>query len=385
MNINRVIKSYFNLYFKGTKDVDSRTNLSLRKRFRILKRKNKALSKIFVSNAEIKHTNQKAKITLYIMNRQKLITKNKYFLFNKILTGYLLKKYYYKLYSKSITKIYNVYKNLNFIVRKKDYIKYKLHYLLKTIHLKNLELERIINIITYKYSEKYFKIMRNYEFEHSLNQYKFNQLIFLPRLSNILNNILNKKLEYNIINLKSFSYNADLFTKILGTLIRGKKRISLAEDMFHILDRVNLPKINTVTERMPKENNFDETLIKYNDPHLISNLNNDYDLNYIINDYNKFNNNKDKIHQTLFNSINYKNMGGMRIEISGRLTKRYRADRAIFKVRWKGGLKNIDSSYKGLSSVNYRGYAKPNLDYSILTSKRRIGAFAVKGWVSGKK
>jgi hypothetical protein len=31
-----------------------------------------------------------------------------------------------------------------------------------------------------------------------------------------------------------------------------------------------------------------------------------------------------------------------------------------------------------------RGYAKPNLDYSIFTSKRRIGAFAVKGWISGK-
>jgi hypothetical protein len=49
-------------------------------------------------------------------------------------------------------------------------------------------------------------------------------------------------------------------------------------------------------------------------------------------------------------------MGGVRLEAKGRLTKRYRADRAIFKVRWKGGLKNIDSSYKGLSSVNMRVY-----------------------------
>jgi hypothetical protein len=31
-----------------------------------------------------------------------------------------------------------------------------------------------------------------------------------------------------------------------------------------------------------------------------------------------------------------------------------------------------------------RGYAKPNVEYSIFTSKRRIGAFAVKGWVAGK-
>jgi hypothetical protein len=77
-------------------------------------------------------------------------------------------------------------------------------------------------------------------------------------------------------------------------------------------------------------------------------------------------------------------MGGIRLEIKGRLTRRYRADRAVFKVKWKGGLKNIDSSYKGLSSVNMRGFVKPNVEYSIYTSKRRIGAFAVKGWISGK-
>ena len=44
-------------------------------------------------------------------------------------------------------------------------------------------------------------------------------------------------------------------------------------------------------------------------------------------------------------------MGGIRLEVKGRLTKRYRADRSVFKVKWKGGLKNIDSSFKGLSSV----------------------------------
>ena len=91
-----------------------------------------------------------------------------------------------------------------------------------------------------------------------------------------------------------------------------------------------------------------------------------------------------KIYEIIFNSIKYKNMGGIRLEIKGRLTKRYRADRALFKVKWKGGLKNIDSSYKGLSSVNLRGFIKPNVEYLIYTSKRRIGAFAVKGWISGK-
>jgi hypothetical protein len=77
-------------------------------------------------------------------------------------------------------------------------------------------------------------------------------------------------------------------------------------------------------------------------------------------------------------------MGGIRVEIKGRLTKRYRADRAISFVKWKGGLKNIDSSFQGLSSVLFRGNTNSNTSYSLLTGKRRIGAFAVKGWIGGK-
>jgi hypothetical protein len=37
-----------------------------------------------------------------------------------------------------------------------------------------------------------------------------------------------------------------------------------------------------------------------------------------------------------------------------------------------------------LSSVNMRGFVRSNLEYSIYASKRYVGAFAVKGWVSGK-
>jgi hypothetical protein len=32
----------------------------------------------------------------------------------------------------------------------------------------------------------------------------------------------------------------------------------------------------------------------------------------------------------------------------------------------------------------YRGLHKPNILYSLSASKRRVGAFAVKGWISGK-
>ena len=40
-----------------------------------------------------------------------------------------------------------------------------------------------------------------------------------------------------------------------------------------------------------------------------------------------------KLHKLIFNSIKYKNMAGIRMEVKGRLTPRYRADRSVFKLR----------------------------------------------------
>ena len=54
-------------------------------------------------------------------------------------------------------------------------------------------------------------------------------------------------------------------------------------------------------------------------------------------------------------------MGGARLIVKGRLTKRYRADRALYKLKWKGGLKNIDSSFKGLTTVHHLGYLDSNV------------------------
>ena len=97
--------------------------------------------------------------------------------------------------------------------------------------------------------------------------------------------------------------------------------------------------------------------------------------------------NKDykKIMNTIFKKIiKYKNIGGVKFEIIGRLTRRYRADRAVYISRIIGGLNNPDASFKRVSSVILRGYVNANVDFSIYVAKRRIGAFAIKGWISGR-
>ena len=171
-----------------------------------------------------------------------------------------------------------------------------------------------------------------------------------------------------------------------------KKRIYTYRMMKYILNKAVLPKANRIIEKSRIIKTIDFNLIdnRYKNLHLTSILKNN-NLNVLLKELytsvlsnDSLDKNYTEMHDILFNTINYKNMGGVRLEVKGRLTKRYRADRAVFKVKWKGGLKNIYSSYQGLSTVKMRGHINSNVEYSLITSKRRIGAFAVKGWISGK-
>lgn len=78
-------------------------------------------------------------------------------------------------------------------------------------------------------------------------------------------------------------------------------------------------------------------------------------------------------------TLKHLKLAGVRVEAKGRLTKRFTASRSVFKMKYKGGLKNVDSSFKGLSAVMLRGIFKSNVQYSLFNSKNRNGAYGVKG------
>jgi hypothetical protein len=87
---------------------------------------------------------------------------------------------------------------------------------------------------------------------------------------------------------------------------------------------------------------------------------------------------KKSIVNKIISYIKNKRISGIRLEAAGRLTKRLTASRAIFKIKHKGSLKNIDSSYKNLSSVMLRGHMKSNIQHTKISSKTRNGAFGLK-------
>ncbi len=385
--INKIIKSYFNLYFKNT---------VILKKYVSNKLKHLSLKKIYVSNPEIKHTNYKAVITIYVYNKENLSLSKR------------IKKLR-KIFKKS-NKNFNIKNNIAFLkansinlfnknTRKGFAEEYRKAFLmLKKNNFKEISYNLYNKIYKFIINRQLIFI-RKHKLNINLNKYKFED-IFLYKLGTLIKKFYKKKIEFNIINLRSIVFHADIFTEFLKKNLKRRK-MNVFRMMNFILNKINLPKVNTIKERGRLINNVNYNLlenrfINLNINSILNKGNLDEKLRelyyniffkkeyiyydntskqYISVDYIKYILKKN----TIFNNIKHKNIGGIRLEAKGRLTRRYRADRAVFKVRLKGGLKSIDSSFKGLSVINFRGYAKSNVEYSIRTSKRRIGSFAVKG------
>jgi hypothetical protein len=174
--------------------------------------------------------------------------------------------------------------------------------------------------------------------------------------------------------------------------------LGLALDRFEIppMDRIKIYD-EMYNRKTFKQNAILKNLISYNYP--ISKKQNDIKYNDIIDTTLSKNSNMyssidsrngiEQLQDTsninlhkIMDSLKNKFTKGIRIEVGGRLTKRNTAERSIFKLRYKGNIKNLDSSMKKLPTVLLRGHAKSNLVYVQSKSRLRIGAFGLKTWVS---
>ena len=263
-----------------------------------------------------------------------------------------------------------------------------------------------------KYINKVFldreiAVISYYKLLLSLNKYKFED-IFLSRLGSIISKVYKKEVEFNIINLKSVYLNSDIFTQAIALKLRNRDN-SLLKVLRSFLTMVKLPRAHFFKERFlylnieklwankvnnltvnsltalegDKLNNLLITLFKLSNFTKVKEINNSSKEKKSISSSLEVTNNIDLLSNIML-LLKHKNMAGIRLEAKGRLTRRFTASRSVFKMKWKGSLKDIDSSYKGLSSTILRGYAKSNIQYSIANSRTRNGAFGLKGWISGK-
>jgi hypothetical protein len=343
-----LIKGYFNLF-------NLKLEKKLRKKRLKLRQKKISINKIFVSGGEFKHTNDKINITLYLFNRQK--------------HNYLLK----------IKKRFvNLFKKLRFkrkllLIRKKGLRIINLEIKNKKLILKALRSKGKLNKLFLKeYQDIYYRLfirkslkrLKLYMYYKQLlyiNKSKFNNT-YLQGLINLIKKIYKKNVEFNLINLKYFYLNSDIMTQsLLLKLRKNRKKLLRYLNRCVTKAKTNSIEINSMTKDL-------------------DNLN---DTNNILNKLFLQNKTKSKyLNDIILNNIKYKKVTGVRLEAAGRLTKRYTASRSLFKVRYKGNLVNAYSSLNKYPSTLLRGKFRPNLQYTKLNSKSRIGSFGLKGWVS---
>ena len=351
----KLIKSFFNLY-------NSTVERKMRTKRLLLRLRRLSLNKIFVSNGEFKHTNNKVTITLYIFNRQKRSYLNRmkklrfYFFYTAEERNNIAKKIMRKSKLKILYFLRKTEKGeitlLNIINKPNKKINYG----------RAIDLCKYVRNFYKKYAKKsyiYIKIFFYYKQLMYINRIKYSYT-YLKHLKNFLEKLYNKNVEFNLVNIKRFYLNSDILSESI-TLKLTKNRRKMLRYMKNIRKKVKINRKKILLIKPVREKIFKES-INLDKKDFANNLTNK---NFV------------------FSALKYKDVTGFRLEARGRLTRRYTASRSVTKIRYKGNLLNVDSSHRGLSTILLKGNLRSNLQYTKLKSKTRIGSFGIKGWVSG--
>ena len=387
-------------------------------------------NRILVSKPELKHTSDKVTITIYLYNRQKTYLLNRLKKINSIFNFFKLlesdsrkpallsrKKTMNRKLSKEILK--NVKKRVKGLMLKVSKEKKiagstsdKAEKMVKENKFTRYENSFLKNLV----SKSLGKEMLSLFFKQILyfNKSKFNST-YLDSFTRLIKKVYGQKaVDFNLVNLKYLHLNSYIFTETLATKLKNKKnrllrvltaslsrfkvpvenKLATYDDIYNrsktkqnlMLKDFSLAPRGKLAGLRPAKDMLQEMLEK-------SSLRSSPDtlscalsspLNFLpapqAGEGNRTGRTeKEELIKTVFDPIKYKSVSGLRIEAAGRLTRRNTAARAVFKLRYKGNIRNMDSSYKGLSTVLFRGYAKSNVQYTKLNSKLRIGSYGIKG------
>jgi hypothetical protein len=344
--VMKLVKGYFNSYHLELESLLRKERL--RRRFRKI-----STNRIFISDGEFKHTNDKVNITLYVYNKQKL---------NYLLK---LKKRYINLFSKSkFTRKLKLIKNIGLSILRQQ--KEKSTILANVLPQYNSELYWVQNIYYKRFINKSLKRLRYYMLYKQIlyiNKAKFENS-YIQGLISLIRKIYNKNVEFNIINLKYFYFNSNIYSQPLE--LKLKKKRNVLRYLKVLIRKVKLKNIKLVQKS--------KQLVGVNK----------FDTDNLINDLMQQKITKTEyLKNIILNNIKYKRVSGVRLEAAGRLTRRFSASRSQRRTKYKGNLENAYSSIKGYPTPVLRGNFKANLQRTVINSTSRVGAFGVKGWVSG--
>ena len=344
--VMKLVKGYFNSYHLELESLLRKARL--RRRYRKI-----STNRIFISDGEFKHTNDKVNITLYVYNKQKL---------NYLLK---LKKRYTRLFTKArFTRKLKLIRNVGVSILNQQ--KEKSTILANVLPKYNSKVYSIQNIYYKRFLKRSLKRLRYYMLYKQIlyiNKAKFENS-YLQGLISLIRKIYNKNVEFNIINLKYFYFNSNIYTQPLELKLKKKRNV-----LRYLKVLIRKAKIKNI-KLVEKSKKFFTI--------------NNFDTNNLVDDLMQQDKTNTKyLKKIILNEIKYKRVSGVRLEAAGRLTRRFSASRSQRKTKYKGNLENAYSSIKGYPTPVLRGNFKANLQRTVINSTSRVGAFGVKGWVSG--
>jgi len=293
----------------------------------------------------------------------------------------------------------------------------------------------------YRARKLYLARLLRFSWALYVNNLKFKDPLMVSKLKPLVRNLYGKDVVFNLVELKKMHLNSDIFTQAIALKLKNRNN-KLFNVLRSSLSKINLPNESRINERFSrfnKENyivnkirNTNVSTMFENNTYLLNeastNTNNITDINSLNNETNVLASNPTKsnftsdslngllqgffpstdtlqldvqkrssksfmsstiklpvsVNDFVIKNLKHLKLAGVRLEARGRLTRRFTAERSVYKMKYKGGLKNVDSSFKGLPAVLLRGFLKSNVQYSIIHSKNRIGAYGIKGWVGNK-
>lgn len=327
----------------------------------LLRHRRLCSNRFYISTGGFKHTNNNVSINLYVFNRQK---------HNYLLT---LKKWYLNAFLRNTKMAKTTQKNLNIrlikrlsLINKKgvqavneiNKDKYLVMKSLAILYKTNFSINKFKDLSDY--TENFYKNLIKKSLKKIRMYFYYRQLLYINKsklnynylqyLKNKLEKLYNKNVEFNVINIKRFYLNSDIMSESI-TLKLSRNRRKMIKFLNLLKNKISVKKKSFITSVSKNNINLGHDVI-YNNSHIPS---------------------------LVYDKLKHKHVTGFRLEASGRLSKRFTAARSMHKIKYKGNLLDIDSSYKGLSSVLLKGNLKSNTQYTKLKSKTRTGSFGIKG------
>jgi hypothetical protein len=350
------------------------------------------------------------------INDKKQVIRNRRFTLVEFLSSSTQRIIYRNYYEKKISKInewlvwyFKFLKKINKLVKnniltKKDLYLWRINKINKFCNISNIVPLFMIPTYSSNYHlwwgtmrDIYIKKLREYLYFKQINNIKMHESI-ISKFINLISNLYNKDIKLNLINLRKMHLNSDIYTQVVSLKLRNKKS-RLYKVLKKSLRKVKLSQMSIIAEKLakPEKNEFIINNIRNNIiSSMFNNNNKDPLTNLVLNFFpivnritlrRKFKRNPYISHKFINYVIKHlknKKLRGIRVEAKGRISRRFVAARSVFKMRWRGGLKNVISSFRGLPTTMLRGIYKSNVQYSFTSSKNRNGAFGIKGWISSK-